>query len=208
LRADNPACVNLRAPPPLILSFDMEDCMVRALKTLFFVALASCLVPATALAAAAGKSSQGDMAVTGNIGIANAIDDDFEGIEPFFNGTFEYFISDTLSFRGMLGFTSFDVTDSDGDVDITMFSANVVYYFDTGDVQPFLTGGLGFYNLDFGGLGPAVDDDTEFAIQGGGGLDIPLDDHWAIKVEGLFHGISGDGPDQAFTLTGGVKYRF
>ena len=177
--------------------------MVRAMKTLLFFALASCLVPAAALAQG---SSQGDMAVSGNIGIANAIDDDFEGIEPFFNGTFEYFMSDAVSFRGMLGFTSFDVTDDGGDVDLTMFSANVVFYFDKDTVQPFVTGGLGFYNLDFGGVG--VEDDTEFAIQGGGGLDIPLDDHWAIKVEGLFHGISGEGPDQAFTLTGGAKFTF
>ena len=182
--------------------------MVRAMKTLLFFTLASCLVPATALAQ--GKSSQGDMAVSGNIGIANAIDDDFEGIEPFFNGTFEYYISDALSFRGMLGFTSFDVTDGPGDVDLTMFAGNVVYYFDKDNVQPFVTGGLGFYNLDFSGLpaGVDVDDDTEFAINGGGGLDIGLDDHWAIKIEGLFHGISGDGPDQAFTLTGGAKFRF
>jgi opacity protein-like surface antigen len=182
----------------------MEDFMVRALKTLLFLSLASCLVPASALAQ--GKTSQGDMAISANIGFANAIEDDFEGLEPFFNGTFEYHVLEELSLRGMLGFTSFD-HDSGGDVDLTIFAANAVYYWDTGDLQPFVTGGVGFYDVDVD-IGPFSEGDMEFAINGGGGLDIPVGDTWAIKIEGLFHGISGDGPDQAFTLTGGIKWRF
>ncbi|MGH9869698.1 MAG: outer membrane beta-barrel protein [Candidatus Polarisedimenticolia bacterium] len=167
-------------------------------------ALILVLVPASAFA----QGGSGDMAVSGNFGIGNAIDDDFEGIEPFLNGTFEYYTSKELSWRGMLGFVSFDAEDVDAEIEYTIFAANVVYYFTGDGVVPFVTGGLGLYDTELDG-GPGFDDsELEVAANVGGGIDIPIQDNFAIKIEGLFHIVAGDGPDTLFTATGGLKWTF
>ncbi|HKY31050.1 MAG TPA: outer membrane beta-barrel protein [Candidatus Polarisedimenticolia bacterium] len=179
--------------------------MTRTLKAFLWLAVAVA-VPSAALA----QSGQGDISVSGNLGFANAFDEDFDGLEAFFNGTFEFHTSDEIAWRGMLGRAKFDgrVDDVGGEVKVILVNANIVRYWE-GDVTPFLTGGVGLYNRDHDGPFFLDDDgDLEFGINGGGGVDFPLEDGWAIKVEGLFHGITGDEPDVFFTATGGVKYTF
>jgi len=173
-------------------------------RALLLPALILALAPASAIAQGGGS---GDMAVSGNLGIGNAIDDDFEGIEPFLNGTFEYHTSREISWRGMLGFVSFEADDLDAEVDYFVIAANIVYYFAGDGVVPFVTGGLGLYDSELDG--PGFDDsELEIGADAGGGIDIPIQNNFAIKIEGLFHMVSGDGPDILFTATGGLKWTF
>jgi len=182
--------------------------MIRTRRALFLVAILLMLAPAAAMAQGKGGKSSGDMAVSANLGFGNAIDDDFEGVEPFLNGTFEYHTSSEIAWRALLGFVSFEADDVDADIDYIVMNGNIVYYFGGDGVDPYITGGLGLYNTEIDGPGFDSDGDLEIGFNAGGGIDIPIQDNFAIKIEGLFHFISGDGPDTLFTATGGVKWIF
>ena len=58
-----------------------------------------------------------------------------------------------------------------GEADLNVFAgaANVVLTVsNTGTVRPYVLGGLGLYNLDFGG---AFESETKFGLNGGGGIE-------------------------------------
>jgi hypothetical protein len=85
---------------------------------------------------------QGDMAVSANLGFAHPFDGPFDGVEPVLNGTFEYFTTPRISWRGLLGITSFDSDDpGDVSVDSTYFNANFVYNWERGKLHPYATAG-------------------------------------------------------------------
>src|SRR5262245_23665133 len=99
-----------------------------------------------ALAATATTSTapkQGDMAVSGNLGFSHPLDGPFDGAQGVLTGTFEYFTTPRISWRGLLGLTSFDA-DEPGDVsvDSTFFNANFVYNWEKGKIHPFATAGV------------------------------------------------------------------
>ncbi len=184
--------------------------MTRISKQILVLTL--CLaVSSAALAQSRGSSTPaaGDMAAGGNLGFANAFEDELEGIEILLSGNFEYFTSDKISWRGMLGFTEFEVEDSGGGaIEMIFVNGNIVYNWHRDWLRPFATGGLGLYDLDgSGGLGD-FHGDTEIGFNAGGGIEFYMDTDWAIKLEGLFHAISGDDPDFVFTGTGGIIYTF
>jgi len=169
------------------------------------------LIAAPAFAQGRQSFGAGDMAVTGSLGFANAFDDDFDGFEIHMNGSFEYYTSQNISWRGMLGLVEFDarINGRNNTAEFTFIDANIVYTWDTAGTRPFVTGGIGVYDKDASGPDvPPGFGDTDLGINFGGGIEIPVADQWAIKVEGLFHGVSGDGPDSFFAATGGVKFWF
>ena len=180
------------------------------------------LAPAAALAQTAGPPRttgsggstaaprKGDMAVSGSLGFADATDNNFDGLEAIFDGTFEYHTSDRISWRGMIGGTSFDadINGRTSSVDITFLDANIVYGWHSDNLRPYVTGGVGIYSRDQSGPFFTDNGDVEVGLNGGGGVDIYLNRHWGIEVEGLFHGFSGNDPNFFFAATGGVKYRF
>lgn len=184
--------------------------MTRIFKQILLLTL--CLaVSSVALAQTRSSStpSTGDMAVGGNLGFANAFEDELEGIEILMSGNFEYFTSDKISWRGMIGFTEFDVDDSGGgQVEMTFINGNIVYNWHRDWLRPFATGGIGIYDLDGSGRLHDFDGDTEIGFNGGGGIEFYLNTDWSIKAEGLFHAISGGDPDLVFTGTGGFSYTF
>ncbi len=182
--------------------------MTRTMKTRSLTALILLLSPLCAMAQSTtpAATKKGSMAVSGNLGFTNAFDNDFDGLNPVLDGTFEYYWTDRLSWRGLLGFTSFDA--GRVDVDVIIFDANAAYYWHEGSLRPFVTGGLGFYDTDPSGPGIQGGGDLEIGINGGGGLDIFVQKDWAIKVEGLFHAFSSDGPDSFFSATVGAKFHF
>ena len=147
--------------------------------------------------------AEGDIAVGGSLGFSNAFDSDFDGTEPIFSGTFEYWLRDRIALRGMLGFTEFEGP-NDFDVEVTIINGNILYSWNKGLWHPYVTGGVGLYDVDpdFGS------DDLEIGLNFGGGFFYSFDPSWAVTAEGLFHGSSGDGPDSFFTGTGGIKYFF
>ncbi|HET9481588.1 MAG TPA: outer membrane beta-barrel protein [Candidatus Polarisedimenticolia bacterium] len=185
--------------------------MTRAMKSPLLPALVIALLAAGGPVLAQGRTVAaprgGDMAVSGNLGVVNAFDDDFDDFEPIFTGTFEYYTSPRVSWRGLLGFTEFD--GRFGDIDYKFVNANIVYNWEGDSVHPYVTGGVGAYFKDANGrFLPSDSDDTEIGLNGGGGLDILLTDQWAIKVEGVFHGLTGAEPDAFFAATAGAKFWF
>jgi len=178
---------------------------------LLAIVLVFMTVPALAQSSKAPSIHAGDMAVSGNLGFANAFDNDFDGLEPILTGTFEYYTSDQISWRGSLGFTSFSADLPRGrsvDVDMTMVNANIVYAWQSDNLRPYVTGGVGLYDESSSRDLPGVGDGAELGFNLGGGLDLYLDPQWAIKFEGTFHGMSGDEPDSFFALTVGAKFNF
>ncbi|HEY3174472.1 MAG TPA: outer membrane beta-barrel protein [Candidatus Polarisedimenticolia bacterium] len=183
------------------------------MKTPILPVLLVALAPATALADPASTSAPAlsDFAVTANIGFARAFDNDFDDFEPLFGVAAEFFVKPRLAVRAMAAFTSFDarINGFRGEADVLLATAGIVYNWEPGPVRPFISGGAGIYDKRFSG--PAVqgaDDGIEVGFNAGGGLDIPFESHWAIRIEGLLHGVTGDDPNSFFALTGGARYRF
>jgi hypothetical protein len=185
--------------------------MIQMTRALLFPALLWMLSATATLAAhkATQAPKAGDMAVSGNFGFANAFNDNFGGIEPVFTGTFEYYTSPRVSWRGLLGFTSFDAdSPSSAEVDFTFLNANFSYNWEGGWVHPFVTGGVGLYSKDASSSLPSNAGGTEFGLNVGGGLDWFMGAHWALKFEGTFHGLAGEEPDSFLLGTAGVKWWF
>jgi len=152
---------------------------------------------------------KGDMAVSFNAGLANALDDDFEDVEPVLTGTFEYYTTPRFSWRGLLGIMSFDA-DLPGNpsVDFTFVNANVVYNWEGGRIHPYVTGGVGLYDKSASSGLPPDSDETTFGVNGGGGIDWFLGARWALKFEGTFHGLTGEDPSTILLGTAGVQFWF
>lgn len=150
----------------------------------------------------------GDMAVAGNIGFARASDNDFDDFEILFNGSYEYYLDESLFLRGLIGFTEFEPDDvpGGGDVELLYVNANIAYAWTFDRAAPFVTGGIGFYDKD--APSDVFDDDIEFGLNVGGGVDIGIGNDWAIRFEGTFHGYSGGDPDSFGTGTIGAKWTF
>ena len=152
---------------------------------------------------------EGDMAVSGNLGLAGAFDSNFDEREALFTGTFEYYTSPRVSWRGLLGFTSFDADEPrDASIDYTFVNANVLYNWEGGWVHPYITGGVGTYTKDASTGLPRHSDDTEVGANGGGGIDWFVHQRFAIKFEGTFHVLTGEEPKSFFLATAGVKFWF
>ena len=189
----------------------MKPFMLQTARALLFPALLW-MLSATATPAAHQASQapkEGDMAVSGNLGFASAFDNNFGDIEPVFTGTFEYYTTPRISWRGLLGFTSFNAdSPSSAEVDFTFLNANFSYNWEGGSVHPFVTGGVGLYSKDASPSLPSGADGTEFGLNVGGGLDWFLGAHWGLKFEGTVHGLAGDEPDSFFLGTAGFKWWF
>jgi hypothetical protein len=152
---------------------------------------------------------EGDMAVSANLGFSSAFDDNFEGVEPLVTGTFEYYSTPRVSWRGLLGFTSFDADNpSDAEVEFTFFNGNVSYNWEYGWVHPYITGGVGFYTKDASASLPPDADDDELGLNFGGGVDWFMGARWALKFEGTLHVLGGDAPDDFILGSVGVKWWF
>ena len=152
---------------------------------------------------------QGDMAVSANLGFAHPFDGPFDGAEPVLNGTFEYFTTPRISWRGLLGITSFD-SDAPGDVsvDSTYFNANFVYNWERGKLHPYATAGIGLYDQSAGHDLPDDFDESVFGVNGGGGLYWFLGSRWALKFEGTVHALTGEDPNTVVMGTAGAIFWF
>lgn len=185
--------------------------MLRMAGASLFGVLLVMSCPTSALAA--HKPSQapkaGDMAVSANLGFSHAFDDNFEGIEPLLTGTFEYYTTPRVSWRALLGFTSFDADDpSDAEVEHTFINGNVLYNWEGGYVHPYITGGVGFYMKDASNSLPPDAEDDELGLNFGGGVDWFVGERWAIKFEGTIHILAGEEPNDFLLASAGVKWWF
>ncbi len=162
--------------------------MLRISRALLLSAILSILSPIALMAATPSTSpNHGDMAASFNAGFVRAFDNHFDNLNPVFTGTFEYYTSPRVSWRGLLGIMSFDA-DLPGSpsIDTTFLTANVLYNWEGGRIHPYVTGGVGFYQKDAPSSLPSRFDQTVFGVNGGGGIDWFLGDRWALEFEGTF----------------------
>jgi len=193
------------------LSAEVKHFTIKTAGALAMAALFWMTSPTDALAS--HKPSQapkaGDMAVSANLGFASSFDDNFGGVEPLLTGTFEYYTTPRVSWRGLLGATSFDADNpNDAKVDVTFINGNVSYNWEQGWVHPYVTGGIGFYNKDADASLPPNADDDELGLNFGGGVDWFMGERWALKFEGTLHILGGDNPDSFILGSAGVKWWF
>jgi len=171
------------------------------------------LVPIAAFAATPSKAptapAADDMAISGNLGFSVPFDGPFDSFEPVITGTFEYYTTPRISWRGLIGFTSF-TADLPGDpkVDSTFLNANFVYNWDLGAIHPFATVGLGAYDQNGSHGAPPQFDATVFGLNGGGGLNWYLGSRWGLKFEGSLHAVTGEDPNSFFLGTAGFVWWF
>jgi hypothetical protein len=159
--------------------------------------------------AAASTPEKGDMAVSFNVGLANAFDSDFDKVEPVLTGTYEYYTSPRFSWRGLLGVTTFDANlPGDPSLDVTFVNANVVYNWEGGRIHPYVTGGVGFYDKSGSSNLPSLFDERVFGVNAGGGINWFLGSRWGLKFEGTLHGVSGESPNTIFIGTAGAMFWF
>jgi len=184
--------------------------MTRTSKALLLSAILIMFSPIAALAATRSTApNEGDMAASFNVGFARAFDNHFEEIDPVFTGTFEYYTSPRVSWRGLLGVTSFDADrPRNANIDVTFLTANVLYNWEGGQVHPYVTGGIGLYGKDASSALPSDFDETVFGLNGGGGIDWFLGERWALEFEGTVHSLTGEDPDTALLGTVGIKFWF
>ena len=150
-----------------------------------------------------------DMAVSGNLGFAAPFDGDFHSFTPTITGTFEYYTSPRISWRGLLGFTRF-TADLPGNpkVDSTFLNANFVYNWERGKIHPFATAGIGVYSKNASSALPSDFEETVFGMNGGGGIDWFLGPRWGLKFEGTMHAVTGEDPNTFLIGTAGVMFWF
>jgi opacity protein-like surface antigen len=82
------------------------------------------------------------------------------------------------------------------DFDVTYFQAGLrIPLTNAGPVQPFVSLGLGVANLDINT--PGLSNETRFAMSGGIGAKVPLNDHLAVRFEarGYFASLSDSDSD-------------
>ena len=151
---------------------------------------------------------QGDMAVSGNVGFSHPLDGPFDGAEGVLTGSFEYFTTPRISWRGVLGITSFEADDpGDASVDSTLFNANFVYNWERGKLHPFATAGVGLYDHSGSPDLPDDFDETTFGVNGGG-LYWFLGARWGLKFEGTLHALTGEDPNTVLMGTAGAIFWF
>lgn len=179
-------------------------------KALFHSAILLMMSPIPALAATPSTApNQGDKAVSFNAGLVRPFDNHFENTNPVFTGTFEYYTSQRVSWRGMLGIMSFDAdVPGNPSIDATFLTANILYNWEGGRIHPYVTGGVGLYQKDAPSTLPSKFDQTVFGLNGGGGIDWFLGTRWALEFEGTLHNLTGENPNTALLGTVGVKFWF
>lgn len=177
----------------------------RVLSTVFVT-----LVPIVSVAATPSTAPKTyDMAVSGNFGFAAPFDGPFDGVEPAITGTFEYYTTPRISWRGLLGFTSFSSNlPGNPKVDSTFMNADFVYNWELGAIHPFATAGIGLYNQNGSAGLPPQFDETVFGVNAGGGIDWFLGPRWGLKFEGSMHGLGGEDPNVFFLGTAGFVFWF
>jgi len=147
-------------------------------------------------------TTEGHWAAGGDLGWAFPLGNDhFDGAFSL-DGFIEYRQTSTLSWRGMLWYTSFGGDRED--VGLIAVNGNVIYEWEARKARPFLTAGIGLYDYRPQGHSSSL----EFGVDFGAGVNVPVGKQVDLKFEGVFHGTTGTEPDSFLLLSVGARYRF
>ncbi len=177
------------------------------------VLLATVLAGGFAGAAAEAASQAGDVSLATNIGLANARSDNSYGSDQTVSFSFDYQKTGYAAYRATAGFLTMagrrDISPAAGprDVDAMFVTGNFVLTPRFAVVHPFLTAGIGIYNLRLTDR-QRNEHDLELGANWGFGMDVQLVRHFAIRGEALFHYTTGDIANPIQTITVGGRFLF
>jgi opacity protein-like surface antigen len=189
----------------------LQNCRHMSTATLTRHLFYSTLVLIVTAAAASAQPNAGQVAAGGEIGVFIPAD---EQLSPGFTGggLLEFYATRRIGIRGtvMTIRNGYDRRDDDDERQVR-FGADVIYNWEFGRVHPFAGGGIGMHLLRFyrdgDNEGP---NDTEFGVQGLGGVEFFLNRAWTVKTEGRYQWV-GDRPSidpDGLSLTVGLKRYF
>jgi opacity protein-like surface antigen len=127
-------------------------------------------------------------------------------------GLVEFYATPRVGIRGTVTAirSGYDRRDDDDERQLR-FGADVIYNWEFGRVHPFAGGGIAMHLMRFyrdgDNEGP---NDTEFGVQGLGGVEFFLNRAWTLKTEGRYQWV-GDRPNldpDGLSLTVGLKRYF
>ena len=98
-------------------------------------------------------------------------------------------------------------------VDTYVVHGNLTAHLLQGPIIPFVTGGVGAVHFDFAtnSFGFLTPSETDFALNAGGGLKIPVRNQVAIRLDGRVYWVDSEFADETSTfgeVTGGVSILF
>jgi hypothetical protein len=168
------------------------------------------LLPSGAAAPCLAASPRtGDIALTAAVGVHHAGGDDY-GTQASPSASLDFHWTARNSLRGMFGLLKLPAESSskEGSLTAAYLAVNVSHNWFGRRVFPFVTGGVGLYAMDEDVADDGDDDGLELGLNGGGGLEARLTDSITVRLEGLLHALSGDGPGVVATASAGVKVYF
>jgi hypothetical protein len=159
-------------------------------------------------AAAQRIPATGQWAVGGSIGAAGPSDASLQrGLDGA--GNIETYLTPRVSFRGQVGYTSWDIVNRHftGSIAPLYATGNFVYNFEGGNVHPYLTGGVGVYH--YHGSETATQDrsDTKAGVNIGGGVEVFFSRSAAFTGELSYHKV-GAFTAPTTTFNDGSFWRF
>jgi len=117
------------------------------------------------------------------------------------NFGYEYSFNPQWSLEATLGLHQFAGSSGFPDVDITQFGVGGKWYFGGPTFRPFLTAGIGGYDIDPGS--------AEFGYNLGLGFQYGLSQNWSIEGRYTFHDVTGGSLGVEYsTLLFGVRYAY
>ncbi|MFQ5877893.1 MAG: outer membrane beta-barrel protein [Acidobacteriota bacterium] len=153
----------------------------------------------------------GDYALTAGVGYADARQNENYRSDQAFSFTLEYAKARHASYRASAGFMTIDARapippgEGDPDADSFFLLGNIVLTPRFAVVQPFVTAGLGLYQVELRD-GSGSSNDLELGANWGVGLDLQLLRGFAIRSELTYHYITGDLTSPVQTLTFGGRF--
>ena len=170
--------------------------------------LAAILVMA-AVPSLARSPRTGDLALTLAGGVSLPHDRALDG-EPGFALSMEMYWTAANSMRGTLGFLDMSADDDSdpGDIFALYLTFNVAHNWHRGAVFPYVTGGAGIYAREERNGAAADRNSVETGLNGGLGVEFRLRDALTLRLEGLVHAMTGDGPSTMGQASLGITFYF
>jgi opacity protein-like surface antigen len=151
----------------------------------------------------------GDYALTGALGVTRTTDHDFDAAAAP-HVSLDLYWSARNSLRQTLGLLKLRAGEASrrGSIRGLFFTVNVSHNWAGRRFLPFVTGGAGIYALDEKVAPDGGRDRVALGVNGGGGVEARLSDTLTLRLEGLLHALTGDGPSTVATASLGLKYYF
>jgi len=177
---------------------------------LAFVATGALAVPASGAPPTPSSAGSDPWAANVEMGFTNQTGDGNFDAHALLGASLEKYQTQNVSWRGAMSMHSFgdpafqQPFRTVDDEDVLALNGNILYHWVDNDVQPFVTGGLGYYSYQ-----RSFDNDhSELGVDFGGGVDFVTAPAIAIKIEALYHKTTAAGNDRFVAGTAGVRFRW